>query len=110
VKKKKTTEKLIDALLRKMFAMVGKRSTKAWLKTYGKEEGWFRCFCWTPEKEKEFKVWVIKTLREKAGMTVRTAENNAMWFDLMYGWTTNPEQTIRWRAQHPYAAQELRDL
>lgn len=76
-------EKIKIAALKKMFSMVEQKYSA----DFCKKNGWFLKRSWTEQKQKKFKVWLVKELRTLS-MTKRMAEVEAEWFICNYGWTT----------------------
>lgn len=80
--KDKTTQ-----IIEKMFSFVGAPYTNEFVS----QPEWYLKYSWTPEREAEFKEWLIRFLRTKYHVPKHLAANEAAWFMLHCGWTTNQE-------------------
>lgn len=58
---------------------------------------WYMKYSTTPEKESKFKDYIVKRCREVLKLDKKTAENEASWFILQWGLTTNQNM-----AEHPH--------
>jgi|TARA_B110000908_G_C10243215_1_gene447257 hypothetical protein len=50
---------------------------------------WYMKYSTTPDKESEFKDYIIERCREVLRLSKKEAENEASWFILQWGLTTN---------------------
>ena len=78
-----------DALI-EMFRRVGE-DYAVWHDTICREDAeWYNRKTWTGAEAADFRAWLTAKLRKRHRMRKRTAELEAAYFDLMWGWRTTP--------------------
>lgn len=76
-----------EACLKEMFCRVGERYSRR----FCKQDDWFRRRSWTDAQCDDFSDWMVAFLRRRERWTKKTAEKEAGWFLLMYGWSRPPD-------------------
>lgn len=71
--------------LNKMFCEVG---FDKFDEEFVKQENWYLLHEWTEQQEKDYRQWFIKECRDSLKMSKKTAELEAGYFLLMWGWKT----------------------
>lgn len=85
-------DKLIfTEFLPEMFKRVGLKASD--INDLKKQPNWFTTQSWTEEDELNFKQWLVKRLMHRMRMTKASAEKEADFFLLSFGWSTGvPKQ------------------
>lgn len=85
------TDEALEECLKEMFRRVGSRYSRR----FCKRADWYRTRSWTDAEETDFKKWMVGHLRKRCRWTKRTAEKEAGWFVLMYGWRSAPSDCLK---------------
>jgi hypothetical protein len=78
--------KFVFDCIKEMFKRVGAEYSEEFVK----DPHWYQKYQWTEAEEDDFKKWLIAEMRKKMRWTKGSAEKEAAWFMLMWGWSNLP--------------------
>lgn len=82
----KKLEEFLQHAMDRMFRMVG---FDGFDEEFTKAENWYTKRSWSEEEEREFRNWFIDGCRKELKLTKKSAEFEASYFLLMWGWSTS---------------------
>lgn len=85
----KKTDDFIKNALNKMFQFVG---FEGFDQNFVKQEEWYSLKSWTEEERETFRTWFLLEAKTKMQWSKKTAEREFAYYDLMWGWATNPNK------------------
>jgi len=86
-------EETCEMCLKEMFKRVGEKYPNEELTS---QEGWHEQRTWTPEEEKDFRVWMAKYLKKRHRWDRRTIDKEIGMFLLCWGWKNDPLPQMPW--------------
>lgn len=72
-----------------MFKCVGAKYTKKFIDS---DENWYLSRSWSFREELRFKLWLVEQIRKEFRVNKRTAQDDADFFLLNYGWVYRLEE------------------
>ena len=93
---KESFKETCEMCLTKMFEIVGEEYPNEELTSL---EDWYTKRTWTPQQEEGFKKWMDALLKKRhRHLNKHTREKEIAWFNLMWGWKTDPQP---WEDEKP---------
>ena len=77
--------KVMDLCFEEMFSRVGEKYPN---KELTDKPDWYTLHSWTDEQQNDFKKWMVSFLTKEMRWIKKTAEKEAGFFILNYGWST----------------------